>query len=222
MAFPLIPVALGAAGLGALYLLSNSKKAIPGASPSPSYTPVVNPSSPSAPPSPAYYYPPSPPAVAPVSPVSPVQPISPAAPGLLVMYVTTSDPAPAGDLIVRSGPNMASGQIGGAQKNEAVTVLNPNAGSSDGFQWAQISYGGGERWGAITGYVKAKYLSPSAAGSAQHVSGGQSAPSGDPNYDPGYDPNAAGGRDYYSVGGTNGMQPARGNWRGPQSGIRNY
>src|SRR5437762_2361923 len=160
MAFPLIPVALGAAGLGALYLLSSSKKPLPGASPNPSapaspgYTPV-SPSSPYAPPSPAYV-PPSPPSVLPVSPVSPVQPVSPSAPGLPVMYVTTSDPAPSGDLIVRSGPNMASPQIGGAQKNEAVAVLNANAGSSDGFQWAQVSYGGGERWPAVTGFVKAK------------------------------------------------------------------
>lgn len=67
--------------------------------------------------------------------------------------VTTNDPAPSGDLIIRSGPSMSSPQIGGAEKNGTVTVLN----SSDPV-FAQIRWGGGSRLPAATGFAKKQFL----------------------------------------------------------------
>lgn len=74
--------------------------------------------------------------------------------------VTTNDPPPSGDLIVRSGPSMASPQTGGAEKNGTVDILTWNAGTADGSTWAKIRWGGGSRWPAIEGYVKRQYLKP--------------------------------------------------------------
>jgi len=67
--------------------------------------------------------------------------------------VTTNDPAPAGDLIVRSGPSMGSPQIGGAEKNGIVTVLD----TSDTV-FARISWSGGPRWPAVDGFAKKAFL----------------------------------------------------------------
>lgn len=74
--------------------------------------------------------------------------------------VTTNDPPPSGDLIVRSGPSMASPQIGGAEKNGTVDVLTWNAGTADGSTWAKVRWAGGNRWPKIEGYVKRQFLKP--------------------------------------------------------------
>ena len=53
--------------------------------------------------------------------------------------VTTRDPSPMGDLIIRDAPNGT--QIGGADKNGAVMILNPDV-LGDGV-WAEIDWSGG-------------------------------------------------------------------------------
>ncbi len=67
--------------------------------------------------------------------------------------VTTNDPAPSGDLIIRSAPSATAGQIGGAEKNGTVTVLD----SSDAT-FAKIQWSGGPRWPACTGFARKAYL----------------------------------------------------------------
>jgi hypothetical protein len=66
--------------------------------------------------------------------------------------VTTNDPAPSGDLIIRDQPNGT--QIGGAEKDGMVTVINPNV---DGT-FAQISWPGGSRLPAATGFARKAFL----------------------------------------------------------------
>lgn len=67
--------------------------------------------------------------------------------------VTTNDPAPSGDLIIRSGPSASASQIGGAEKNGTVTVLD----ASDPT-FAKISWGGGSRLPAATGFARKAFL----------------------------------------------------------------
>ncbi len=67
--------------------------------------------------------------------------------------VTTNDPAPSGDLIIRSAPFQSAAQIGGAEKNGTVTVLD----SSDAI-FAKIQWGGGNRLPAATGFAKKAFL----------------------------------------------------------------
>ncbi len=66
--------------------------------------------------------------------------------------VTTNDPPPSGDLIVRDGPSTSAKQIGGADKDGEVTVLD----TSDSV-FARISWSGG-RWPAVDGFVKKAFL----------------------------------------------------------------
>ena len=95
----------------------------------------------------------------PLPAAAPTQPVpSPSAPTSAT--VTTSDPPPSGDLIVRSGPSASSPQIGGAEKNGKVDVLTWNAGTSGGETWAKIRWAGGSRWPRIEGYVKQRFLKP--------------------------------------------------------------
>ncbi len=67
--------------------------------------------------------------------------------------VTTNDPSPMGDLIIRSAPSAGAGQIGGAEKNGTVIVLD----SSDAT-FAKISWPGGSRWPACTGFARKAFL----------------------------------------------------------------
>lgn len=67
--------------------------------------------------------------------------------------VTTNDPPPSGDLIIRSSPSGTAQQIGGAEKNGTVTILD----ASDPT-WAKVSWSGGSRWPAVTGYARKAYL----------------------------------------------------------------
>lgn len=69
--------------------------------------------------------------------------------------VTTNDPPPAGDLIVRNNPSTSADQIGGADKDGTVTVLNPDAAGDNIF--AEIQWDGG-RNPAVRGFVKKAFL----------------------------------------------------------------
>lgn len=73
--------------------------------------------------------------------------------GSRTAVVTTNDPPPSGDLVIRSAPSGTAPQIGGAEKNGTVTLLD----TSDPT-WAKISWSGGSRWPAITGYARKAYL----------------------------------------------------------------
>ena len=67
--------------------------------------------------------------------------------------VTTNDPAPLGDLIIRDAPNATATQIGGAEKDGTVIVLD----SSDPT-FAQIQWAGGSRLPAATGFARKAFL----------------------------------------------------------------
>ena len=82
--------------------------------------------------------------------VAAAAPAAAALPPSVTAVVTTNDPAPAGDVIVRSAPNNSADQIGGADKDGTVTVLNPDA-AGDGL-FAEIQWDGG-RWPAIRGFA---------------------------------------------------------------------
>ncbi len=72
--------------------------------------------------------------------------------------VTTNDPPPNGDLIMRTGPSDSALQVpgGGAEKDGIVTVINLNA-SPDGI-WAEIDWPGGSRRPAAVGFAKKRFL----------------------------------------------------------------
>lgn len=88
--------------------------------------------------------------------------------------VTTHDAPPAGDLRVLDRPNGA--QIGGAEKNGTVSILSWDADGTGA--WARVSWGGGARWPAVTGYVRRAYLTPvaSSAPSSGGAAGGGATP----------------------------------------------
>lgn len=67
--------------------------------------------------------------------------------------VTTNDPAPAGDLIIRSSASGSARQIGGAEKDGIVLVLD----SSDSV-FARIQWDGGSRLPAATGFARKAFL----------------------------------------------------------------
>lgn len=68
--------------------------------------------------------------------------------------VTTNDPPPSGDLIIRDGPSTTADQIGGAEKDGTVTVLTVLSNAD----FAKIHWNGGGRWPAVTGWVKKQFL----------------------------------------------------------------
>lgn len=68
--------------------------------------------------------------------------------------VSTNDPAPDGDLRIRSGPGTTFPQIGGAEKDGIVTVLDV----SDDGEWVQVAWGGGLRRPAATGWAASRFL----------------------------------------------------------------
>lgn len=75
--------------------------------------------------------------------------------GGVLATVVTSDPAPAGDLAVRSGPSDSAPVIGGAEKGGTVIVLDGNA-SAD---YARIEWDGGPRRPAVQGFAHKAFLS---------------------------------------------------------------
>lgn len=76
------------------------------------------------------------------------------------MTVVTNDPAPAGDLIIRSAPNASAPVVGAAEKGGNVTVLDTGDGT-----WTRISWAGGNRRPAAEGWAHSAYLK--AAGTPQ-------------------------------------------------------
>jgi hypothetical protein len=71
--------------------------------------------------------------------------------------VTTSDPAPTGDLKIHSAPSSSSPQIGGADKDAIVEVVT-EAGLPSG--WGKVGTFGGGRNPQVVGYAALAYLTP--------------------------------------------------------------
>jgi hypothetical protein len=67
--------------------------------------------------------------------------------------VTTQDQPPSGDLIIRSAASGSAQQIGGAEKDGTVTILD----SSDPT-FARIQWDGGSRLPAATGFARKAFL----------------------------------------------------------------
>lgn len=76
--------------------------------------------------------------------------------------VTTSSPAPEGDLMIRPAPNVPGIPGVGAEKNGIVLVVKQDA-IGDGV-WSQVVWSGGPRLGPAAGFVKSEFLRPSAVG----------------------------------------------------------
>lgn len=72
--------------------------------------------------------------------------------------VTTSDPAPAGDVFLRRTPDSPGVPGVGAEKGGTVNVINPDV-RGDG-QWAHVQWFGGPRLDAAEGFVLTKFLRP--------------------------------------------------------------
>lgn len=71
--------------------------------------------------------------------------------------VSTTDPAPDGDLRIRTGPGTSYPQVngnGGAEKDGIVTVLDV----SDDGEWVKVAWGGGLRRPAATGWAASRFL----------------------------------------------------------------
>lgn len=119
-------------------------------------------------------------AQAPVAPAPAVAPAAPALPGgftpspdlitsaaqaaaalLPKMRVTTNDPAPSGDIFIVAAPGMPGTPGVGAEKNGLVDVLNPvPIAGPDGNLWLNVRWNGGVRLKPVTGFAKAKFLTP--------------------------------------------------------------
>ena len=155
----LVPVLIGA-GLIGLFLLSKKDGASGAATaqlPSPQQ-PVFQPAVAQQQPFQA-----APPAQA--VPVSFPQPAGPApspvaqvVPAGQKARVTTNDPPPSGDLIMRTSPSDGAAQVagGGAEKDGIVSILELQA-SPDGV-WSKIVWPGGSRRPGATGFAKRKFL----------------------------------------------------------------
>lgn len=91
-------------------------------------------------------------------------PSLPAAPASLPSFarVTTNDPPPSGDVYIVANPGDAGIPGVGAEKDGIVTVLTKDA-LGDGV-WARVAWAGGSRLGPAEGFMKAKFLTPSAVG----------------------------------------------------------
>lgn len=128
----------------------------PAAAPPP-FVPGVIPNTPAPLPPPAAAPPPFVPGVIPNAPQDAPPPAIAAA---VLAKVTTNDPAPDGDLIMRDAPSESGTQVpgGGAEKDGIVQLINANA-SGDGV-WAEINWPGGSRRPAAHGFAKAKFLAP--------------------------------------------------------------
>lgn len=153
------------AGVGGLFAYKLASKSGPVASPaakpaatSTVKTPPLMPVLPSE-------LPPSIPIVKPevVVPPPPVPPVIPTGPSAIPLsttnqgpkaVVTTSDPAPAGDLAIRSQPDLSAPVIGGAEKQGIVNVIRQV--NSD---WSEVYWPGGSRWPEVQGFARHRYLS---------------------------------------------------------------
>jgi hypothetical protein len=91
------------------------------------------------------------------TPVAPVAPVAPAAPAAQFFKVTTSDPAPAGDLALRASPDDSAAITGGAEKDSVVTFKQTSA---DGkFTLVEALNPAGRRPSA-TGWGHTQFLVP--------------------------------------------------------------
>lgn len=151
----LVPILIGAGLLG-LFFLSKKGEGSSAAAPAqlPPPQPVFQPAA-----APAQQQP----FQAQATPVSfpqpaTVAPVAQAVPAGQKARVTTNDPPPSGDLIMRTSPSDSAAQVagGGAEKDGIVTVLDLQA-SPDGV-WAKIAWPGGSRRPAATGFAKRKFL----------------------------------------------------------------
>jgi len=152
----LVPILIGAGILG-LVLLSKKQDGISSAPAQLPTSPQPGPAFPAAPAAqvaPPVFVPAPPAAVSPAQ----VAPAPSAATSGQKARVTTNDPPPSGDLIMRTAPNDSAAQVpgGGAEKDGIVTVINLNA-SADGV-WAQIDWPGGSRRPGAKGFCKKKFL----------------------------------------------------------------
>lgn len=151
MGGPLIPLAGAAALAGVAWWLADDKTP-----PKPGQSAGKAAGLPNAPE-------PKTPVVIPKAPTAPITPI-PAVPGfpsateMQLARVTTNDPAPQGDLYIVPKAGAAGIPGVGAEKNGIVQVLNWDGGTVNGVEWSLISWGGGSRLKAVTGYAKRKYL----------------------------------------------------------------
>lgn len=68
--------------------------------------------------------------------------------------VTTNDPAPEGDLFIRSGPGSSYAQVGAAEKGGVMTILDV----SDDGAWYQVQWNGGIRRPPAQGWASARFL----------------------------------------------------------------
>jgi hypothetical protein len=153
-----VPLLIGAGLLG-LFLLSKKSGDGISSSPAAAQLPAPQPSFPASVPSvqPA-------PFVQPASFTPPAQAAPPAPAGAAPSAgqqkarVTTNDPPPNGDLIMRVAPSDSALQVpgGGAEKDGIVTVVNLNA-SPDGV-WSEIIWPGGSRRPGARGFAKKKFL----------------------------------------------------------------
>jgi hypothetical protein len=91
-----------------------------------------------------------------IIPVNPPNIIPPPGPTLQIAKVTTTDPSPAGDLIIRDAPEGV--QIGTAAKDSLLQVLNWNAASMNGVPWAQVKSLVRPDGTTNTGYAAQQYL----------------------------------------------------------------
>ncbi len=69
--------------------------------------------------------------------------------------VTTKDPAPLGDLIVRVTPDMGARVLGSIEKDSIVAVLSDSANSGE---FVRVHWRGGSRLPSVAGYVLKRYL----------------------------------------------------------------
>jgi len=77
--------------------------------------------------------------------------------GPVYARVITSQSAPLGDLKIRSSPGGT--QTGGAAKSSLVEVLNWNAGSAGGYEWAEVrAIDKAMNWPATQGYAAKQFL----------------------------------------------------------------
>lgn len=69
--------------------------------------------------------------------------------------VTTSDPAPSGDLVIRTSPSESAAQVpgGGAEKDATVTIIRDVDGT-----FSEIFWRGGNRRPFAQGFAKRKFL----------------------------------------------------------------
>jgi hypothetical protein len=141
---------LGVAALGVRKAMAAEKPASP--TPSPPKTPQQALPAPIPIVKPAPVTPPLP-AIVPVGPS--VTPLSPTVSGVK-MVVTTNDPPPGGDLVIRVQPNSSAPQIpgGGADKEGIVTVIR-----TVDSEWSEVYWPGGRRPGG-QGFAKHAYLRP--------------------------------------------------------------